>query len=251
MDTQATSSTSILPNTSNSSSSNSSSAPCCSPLSTTRLHRQDPMQAAAFNITAFQQQQALAASNSTMSAPAAAVAGSVFPATFLQLPRLSDLCIGYLHGTSPRLLSVLRSLSPACLKGPLPPPGNSAMVRDVLPTIMQAEVAISYEGLWLEGFISQRNHWWPSIQLGQLAPAATYLRAHQLRALLLQQTRQYFEAHGIQVLLKPARSTVGMDGLAGLVDMPEVRPHIAHADIAHCLMPSFRSKWAEAVHHHH
>jgi hypothetical protein len=207
------------------------------------------MQAAAFNITAFQQQQLLAGNTSTTSAPAAAVAGSVFPATFLQLPRLSDLCIGYLHGTSPRLLSVLGSLSPACLKGPLAPPGNSAMVRDVLPTIMQAEVAISYEGLWLEGFISKRNHWWPSIQLGQLAPAATYLRAHQLRALLLQQTRQYFEAHGIQVLLKPARSTVGMDGLAGLLDMPEVRLHIAHADIAHSLRPSFRSQRAEAVHH--
>jgi hypothetical protein len=96
------------------------------------------------------------------------------------------------------------------------------MVRDVLPTIMQAEVAISYEGLWLEGLISQRNHWWPSIQLGQLAPAATYLRAQQLRGLLLQETRQYFEGHGIHVLLKPARSTVGLDGLAALLDMPEV-----------------------------
>jgi hypothetical protein len=95
------------------------------------------------------------------------------------------------------------------------------MVRDVLPTIMQAEVAISYEGLWLEGFIDQRNHWWPSIQLGQLAPAATYLRAQQLRALLLQQTKQYFRHNGIHVLLKPARSSVGLDGLAALVDMPE------------------------------
>jgi hypothetical protein len=95
------------------------------------------------------------------------------------------------------------------------------MVRDVLPTIMQAEVAISYEGLWLEGFIDQQNHWWPSVQLGQLAPAATYLRAQQLRALLLQQTKQYFGHYGIHVLLKPARSSVGLDGLAALVDMPE------------------------------
>ena len=96
------------------------------------------------------------------------------------------------------------------------------MVRDVLPTILHAEVAISYEGLWLEGFLDQSNHWWPAIQLGQLAPVATYLRAQQLRGLLAQQTRQYFEAHGIHVLLKPARSRVGLDGLAALLDMPEV-----------------------------
>lgn len=58
--------------------------------------------------------------------------------------------------------------------------------------------------------------------MGQLASAATYLRAQQLRGLLLQETRRYFEGHGIDVLLKPARSTVGLDGLAALLDLPEV-----------------------------
>jgi hypothetical protein len=199
---------------------------CTSAHTTPRLHRQDPAQAAAFNYTAFQQQ---LAGNNNQSRPAllpmpaqVPARGPAFPASFQELPRFSGICIGYLHGTSTRLLSVLRSLSPACVKGPLYAPGNPSMVRDVLPTIMQAEVAISYEGLWLEGFISQHNHWWPSIQLGQLAPAATYLRAQQLRGLLLQECRQYFQGHGIHVLLKPARSTVGLDGLAALLDMPEV-----------------------------
>lgn len=206
-------------------SASSTAAGTCSSANTTpRLHRQNPALAAAFNYTAFQQQLAGSSNQSQPSHPMPAhmpAGNSVFPATFQELPRFSGICIGYLHGTSTRLLSVLRSLSPACIKGPLSVPGNPNMVRDVLPTIMQAEVAISYEGLWLQGFIDQRNHWWPSIQLGQLAPAATYLRAQQLRGLLLQETRQYFEGHGIHVLIKPARSTVGLDGLAALLDMPE------------------------------
>lgn len=197
---------------------------CCSPpAAPSRLHRQNPAQAAAFNYSAFQSQaQAQQPAGPALQVAASAAAGGVFPATFEGLPRLSGLCIGFLEGTSSSLLSVLRSLGPGCIKGPLPAPGDPRMVRDVLPTILQAEVAISYEGLWLEGLIDARNHWWPSIQLGQLAPAATYIRAQQLRALLLQQMEQYFEAYGIQVLLKPARSNVGLDGLPALLDMPEV-----------------------------
>lgn len=147
-------------------STGSAAAGCCSSStpSTPRLHRQDPTQAASFNYTAYQQQQLAGNSTSTSTSSQSsrfrpAPAGtSVFPATFQELPALSGLCIGYLHGTSTRLLSVLRSLSPACLKGPLPAPGNPSMVRDVLPTLMQAEVAISFEGLWVEGFIQQDNH---------------------------------------------------------------------------------------------
>lgn len=218
MDTQAS-----MPNKSSSTTA-SGCCPSAHGTSIPRLHRQDPAQAAAFNYTAYQQQLAGNSSGQFQPMPAQATAAgnSVFPATFQELPAFSQLCIGYLHGTSARLLSVLRSLNPACLKGPLSAPGNPSMVRDVLPTVMQAEVAISYEGLWLEGFIGPDNHWWPSIQLGQLAPAATYLRAQQLRGLLLQETRQYFDGHGIHVLIKPARSTVGLDGLAALLDMPEV-----------------------------
>jgi hypothetical protein len=96
------------------------------------------------------------------------------------------------------------------------------MVRDVLPVILQAEVAVSFEGLWLEGRLPPRSHWFPALQLGQLAPAATYLRAQQLRGVLLQQTRQYFAAHGVAVLAKPARSLVGLDGLGSLLDLPEL-----------------------------
>jgi hypothetical protein len=148
----------------------SAAAGCCSSPtahSAPRLHRQDPTQAASFNYTAHRQQQLAGNSSSNSSSassqsgrfqPAPAGSNSVFPATFQELPALSGLCMGYLHGTSTRLLSVLRSLSPACLKGPLPAPGNPSMVRDVLPTVMQAEVAISFEGLWVEGFIRQDNH---------------------------------------------------------------------------------------------
>jgi hypothetical protein len=62
---------------------------------------------------------------------------------------------------------------------------------------------------------------YPLIQLGQVAPAAAYLKAQRLRAVLLAQTRHYFAANGIDVLLKPAKSQVGIDGLATLLDMPE------------------------------
>jgi hypothetical protein len=62
---------------------------------------------------------------------------------------------------------------------------------------------------------------YPLIQLGQVAPAAAYLKAQRLRAVLLAQTRHYFAANGIDVLLKPSKSQVGIDGLATLLDMPE------------------------------
>jgi hypothetical protein len=48
---------------------------------------------------------------------------------------------------------------PGCIKGPLKPPGNNHMVQDVLSVILQAEVAVSLEGLWLEGHIDQDSHW--------------------------------------------------------------------------------------------
>lgn len=56
----------------------------------------------------------------------------------------------------------------------------------------------------------------------QVSPAAAYLKAHRLRALLLSQTKAYYKAYGIQVLLKAARSDVGTDGMATLLDMPEL-----------------------------
>jgi hypothetical protein len=54
-----------------------------------------------------------------------------------------------------------------------------------------------------------------------VAPAAAYLKAQRLRAVLLAQTRHFFAANGIDVLLKPSKSQVGIDGLATLLDMPE------------------------------
>jgi hypothetical protein len=178
-----------------------------------RLHLQPAAAAAAFNYT---RQQAQAGP------PSLVQHRTVLPPTFEALPRLSDLCVGFIEGSSSQLVATLRAMSPACIRGPLPPPGNTHLVQDVLPVLLQAEVAVSYEGLWLEGRISQRNHWYPSIQLGQLAPAATYMRAQQLRAVLAQQARQYFTAHGIHVLIKPAQSRVGLDGLGALLDMPEL-----------------------------
>jgi hypothetical protein len=62
---------------------------------------------------------------------------------------------------------------------------------------------------------------YPLIQSGQVAPAAAYLKAQRLRAVLLAQTRHFFAANGIDVLLKPSKSQVGVDGLATLLDMPE------------------------------
>lgn len=56
----------------------------------------------------------------------------------------------------------------------------------------------------------------------QVSPAAAYIKAQRLRALLLSQTKAYFKAYGIQVLLKASRSDVGTDGLATLLDMPEL-----------------------------
>lgn len=60
------------------------------------------------------------------------------------------------------------------------------------------------------------------IQLGQVLPASAYLKAQRLRGLLLRQAHAYFRSSGITVLLKPARTDVGLDGLASLLGMPEV-----------------------------
>ncbi|WIA31826.1 hypothetical protein OEZ86_002693 [Tetradesmus obliquus] len=82
---------------------------------------------------------------------------------------------------------------------------------------MQAEVAVSLEGLWLEGYIDQDSHWYPLIQLGQVAPASAYLKAQRLRSVLAAQTRHYFAANGIDVLLKPTKSKA-------VTDFHEVHP---------------------------
>jgi hypothetical protein len=283
-----------------------------------RLHRQPAAAAAAFNYT--QHQQTL---NSTTPPSDYRQRGLLLPPTFQQLPQLSSLCIGYLRGTSSNLVEALMQQQPGCVKGPLKPPGNNQLVQDVLSVILQAEVAVSLEGLWLEGLIDQDSHWvrtrvqgwgqglrvegqgcraqsqgfrfrvvlqaevavslevlwleglidqdshwvrtwdlgifsvslvddchilptaaythylglsctstpclllppaslqYPLIQLGQVAPAAAYLKAQRLRAVLLAQTKHYFAANGIDVLLKPSKSQVGIDGLATLLDMPE------------------------------
>eukprot|EP00775_Hariotina_reticulata_P007883 gene7883-8079_t len=147
---------------------------------------------------------------------------------------------GNLADTPATLVDVLRSLNPrGCFRGPLAPPGNSLMVSNVLSVLLQVEAAVSFEGLWLEGFITDDSHWpggavqqrfidapaqeewFPLMQLGQVAPATGYVKAQRLRALLLQQVRRYFTQQGIDVLLKPSRTEAGLDGLAALLDMPE------------------------------
>lgn len=132
----------------------------------TRLHRQNPRQASAFNYTAHQDH--LQSSQQQKQKPWTPDGHSIFPPTFEQLPSLSTLCIGYLEGTNQNIIDALQALNPACLKGPLPLPGNSNMVRDVLSLILQVDVSVSLEGLWLEGYINQDNHWYPLIQLGQV-----------------------------------------------------------------------------------
>lgn len=134
---------------------------------TLRLHRQDPERASVFNYTAYQGlQQSLPESQQQQ--PWTPDGHSYLPPTFEQLPPLSALCIGYLEGASQNLVDALKALNPLCIKGPLPPPGNGNMVRDVLSMILQVDVSVGLEGLWLEGYINQDNHWYPLIQLGQV-----------------------------------------------------------------------------------
>lgn len=134
----------------------------------TRLHRQDPQQASAFNYTAYQN---LLRSQQQQQSPWREDGHSLFPPTFQDLPPLATLCIGYLEGTSQNLIDALQALNAACVKGPLPAPGSSDMVLDALGVILQVDVSVSLEGLWQEGYINQDNHWYPLIQLGQVGDA--------------------------------------------------------------------------------
>lgn len=147
----------------------------------------------------------------------------LLPPRFDMLPTLNSLCIGYLAGTPEPLLTALSRLRPACLVGPLQPPGNSHAARDALGAILQSEVAVSLEGLWLSGLLTPNSHWHPLLQLGQVLPAGAYIKAQRLRATLGAAVRSYFSRSGLDVLLKPARTPdVGLDGLAGLLGMPEL-----------------------------
>lgn len=121
-----------------------------------RLHRQAATIAAAFNYTTYQ---VTTSEQQQQQARQPVWSSTLLPPTFQQLPRLSSLCIGYLRGTSQNIIDELRALNPGCVKGPLTPPGNSHMVQDVLSVILQAEVAVNMEGLWLEGYINQSSHW--------------------------------------------------------------------------------------------
>lgn len=134
---------------------------------TPRLHQQDARNASQYNYTSYQ---SLLETLPEPQKPKPWVPGghTLLPPTFEQLPALSTMCIGYLDGTNQDLIDALTALKPACLKGPLPAPGSDGMVRDVLSTILQVDVSVSFEGLWLEGYISQDSHWYPLIQLGQV-----------------------------------------------------------------------------------
>jgi hypothetical protein len=121
-----------------------------------RLHRQPAATAAAFNYSKHQQ---ATSTPQQPNPPSYCQQGLLLPPTFQQLPPLKSLCIGYLRGTSSNLVEALARQQPGCIKGPLKPPGNNHMVQDVLSVILQAEVAVSLEGLWLEGYIDQDSHW--------------------------------------------------------------------------------------------
>ncbi|WIA11699.1 hypothetical protein OEZ85_011795 [Tetradesmus obliquus] len=185
-----------------------------------RLHRQPAAAAASFNYTQHQQTLQQTPPSTLLQQQQQQQyrqRGLLLPPTLQQLPALSSLCIGYLRGTSSNLVAALMRQQPRCVKGPLQPPGNNQLVQDVLSVILQAEVAVSLEGLWLEGYIDQDSHWYPLIQLGQVAPASAYLKAQRLRSVLAAQTRHYFAANGIDVLLKPTKSKA-------VTDFHEVHP---------------------------
>ncbi len=72
---------------------------------------------------------------------------------------LSSICVGYLSGTSPSLVAALqRQVSHGrlrCVLGPLPaPPEGAAVSEDVLTVILEAEVAVAFDGLWRAGLVA-------------------------------------------------------------------------------------------------
>jgi hypothetical protein len=177
---QATAATGTTNGGSSSSSSNSSSSSTQHDVTAGRLHLQDADQAVAFNYSQFLRQPC--SNGSSSGSPSAGssssaqqqlscrsyrqqqqqwqAAGLLLPPSFRDLPRLDHLCIGFLQDTPATLVDVLQTLNPrGCFKGPLAPPGNSLMVSNVLSVLLQVEAAVSFEGLWLEGFITDDSHW--------------------------------------------------------------------------------------------
>lgn len=138
-----------------------------------------------------------------------------------RMPRISSICAGYLTGTDQQFVDKLRQLG-MCVKGPLTAPPESDIVEDILTVILASEVAVSFEGLWLKGLIGVDNHWYPMVQLGQVTSAGGYLKAQRALSILHQDIARYFADNGINVLLKPARTQVGVDGFATLLGLPEV-----------------------------
>lgn len=130
-------------------------------------------------------------------------------------------CVGYLDGSDQAFLATLKDLG-FCIKGPLPEPVAADLVEEILNSILNAEVAASFESMWLQGLIPPSSYWYGMLLQGQLLPATAYLKAQRLRAAVELQVQAYFQQAGISVLVKPSRTTVGLDGFASMLGMPEL-----------------------------
>jgi hypothetical protein len=129
--------------------------------------------------------------------------------------------VGYLEGSDKEFLATLKDLG-FCIKGPLPEPVSADLVEEILNSILNSEVAASFESFWLQGLIPPSSYWYGMILQGQLLPATAYLKAQRLRAAVELQVQAYFQQAGITVLVKPSRTTVGLDGFASMLGMPEL-----------------------------
>jgi hypothetical protein len=130
-------------------------------------------------------------------------------------------CIGFLEGTDTGFIATLQTLG-FCVKGPLSAPVDPEMVEDALNVILDSEVALNFEPLRVKGFIQPSSYWYPMVLRGQLIPTVMYLKAQRIRGALMQQVEDYFRFQGISVLAKPPRTTIGLDGFATLLGLPEV-----------------------------
>ena len=133
----------------------------------------------------------------------------------------AESCIGFLEGTDAAFIAKLKELG-YCLKGPLPAPVDPEMVEDALNVILDSEVALGFEPLRMKGFIQPSSYWYPMVLRGQLIPTIMYLKAQRIRGALMQQVEEYFRVQGISVLAKAPRTTIGLDGFATLLGLPEV-----------------------------
>jgi len=70
---------------------------------------------------------------------------------------LTSVCIGYLGGTSPDLLTTLQRNLGLCVRGPLPLPPGVGQAEDVLTVVLESEVAVSFDGLWKAGLVSPNS----------------------------------------------------------------------------------------------